>query len=56
MSGVAIIINGANYSSKNLGKVHLHNVEPDPSINYLFIDQSYNTDNQVITSTSSILN
>ena len=50
MSGVAIIINGANYSSKNLGKVHLHNVEPDPSINYLFIDQSYNTDNQVIIS------
>ena len=50
MSGVAIIINGANYSSKNLGKVHIHNVEPDPSINYLFIDQSYNTDNQVIIS------
>ena len=50
MSGVAIIINGANYSSRNLGKVHLHNVEPDPSINYLFIDQSYNTDNQVIIS------
>ena len=50
MSGVAIIINGANYSSKNLGKVHLHNVELDPSINYLFIDQSYNTDNQVIIS------
>ena len=50
MSGVAIIINGANYSSRNLGKVHIHNVEPDPSINYLFIDQSYNTDNQVIIS------
>lgn len=50
MSGVAIIIKGANYSSKNLGKVHSHNVEPDPSINYLFIDQSYNTDNQVIIS------
>ena len=50
MSGVAIIINGANYSSRNLGKVHKHNVEPDPSINYLFIDQSYNTDNQVIIS------
>lgn len=50
MSGVAIIIKGANYSSRNLGKVHIHNVEPDPSINYLFIDQSYNTDNQVIIS------
>lgn len=50
MSGVAIIINGANYSSRNLGKVYIHNVEPDPSINYLFIDQSYNTDNQVIIS------
>lgn len=50
MSGIAIIIQGADYSKKGLGKVTIKGTLPQPQqpINYLTIDQSFNSSNKVI--------